>query len=245
MGHIGDCIYRIKEEIQMKAFKSIVMGISIALVGFVGVSVSADDSEEKHVMVEIHKLSDSNSLVDLSVNGQAETFNLPDLKVGETKEIETESGSIISVTKTESGVSILINGEEVNLPAVGSDMSAHFVKAGNTLHRNTSDDIQVVGDLTEGQIAIIRDAFAAAGVDKEVSFSKGNEMHFITVDDGSFDIKMDGLHETFDIEVDGNDVKKWISKDGKNVKIIKIGDAGDERLHIQHKVIVIEKTEEN
>jgi len=213
----------------MKTIKSTIAAMAMGIVGFGSISVSADETEEKNVMVQIHKLSDSNTKVDLNVNGETQIFNLPDLEVGETKEIVTESGSTISITKTESGVSVSIDGEEINLPAVGSDMAAHFKKGGMPLHTNVDEGIQVIGDLTEEQMAIVKDAFAAAGVEKEVNFSKGTEMRFfISSDSDQGDVKH---------------VQKWLSKDGENVKIIKMGD-GKGELHMESKVIIIETDEE-
>lgn len=213
----------------MKTIKSTIAAMAIGMVGFGAISISADETEEKNIMVQIHKLSDSNTKVDLNLNGEAQVFNLPDLEVGETKEIVTESGSTISVTKTESGISVFINGEEVNLPAVGGDMSAHFMKGGMPLHTNVDEGIQVIGDLTEEQVAIVKDAFAAAGVEREVNFSKGNEMRFFISSDSD--------------EGDVKHVQKWFSKDGENVEIIKMGD-GNSKLHLESKVIIIESDEE-
>ncbi len=218
----------------MKTLKSTIAAMALGMVGFGAISISADELEEKRVMVQIHKLSDSNTKVDLDINGQAEVFNLPDLEVGETKEIITESGSVISVTKTESGVSVSIDGEEINLPAVGSDMAAHFIKGGTSLHTKVSKGIQVIGDLTEEQMAIIKDAFLAAGVEKQVNFTKGHEMQFISIDGG--------LHG-FDIGVESDsNVNTWVTDEG-NVKIIKMGD-GNGNIHMQSKVIIIDKDED-
>jgi hypothetical protein len=62
--------------------------------------------------------------------------------------------------------------------------------------------------LTDEQIAIIKDGFAAAGVEKVITFTNAKEMKlFFTAD-----------------EADIEQVTKWVSKDGDNVKFIKIGD---------------------
>ena len=213
----------------MKTLKSTITAMAIGMVGFGAISISADELKEKNVMVQIHKLSDSNTKVDLNFNGEAQVFNLPDLEVGETKDIVTESGSTIAVTKTESGISVSFDGEEINLPAVGGDMAAHFMKGGLPLHTNVSKGIQVIGDLSDEQIAIVKDAFLAAGVEKEVNFSKGNEMQFfISSDSDVGNIKH---------------VQKWLSKDGDNVEILKMGD-GHGELHMKSKVIIIESDEE-
>lgn len=213
----------------MKNLKSTITAMTIGMIGFGAISSSADELEEKNIMVQIHKLSDSNTKVDLNLNGEAQVFNLPDLEVGETKEIITESGGTISVTKTDSGISVSMNGEEINLPAVGGDMAAHFMKGGMPLHTDVSKGIQVIGDLTDEQIAIVKDAFAAAGVEKEVNFTKGNEMRFFISSDSD--------------EGELKHVQKWFSKNGDNVEIIKMGD-GHGELHLESKVIIIETDEE-
>ncbi len=213
----------------MKTLKSTIAAITIGMLGFGAISISANELEEKQVMVQIHKLSDSNTKVDLNINGKAEIFDLPDLEVGETKDIVTESGSTISVTKTESGISVSIDGEEVNLPAVGGDMAAHFTKGGMPLHTNINEGIQVIGDLTDEQIAIIKDAFIAAGVEKKVNFTKGHEMRFFISGDSD--------------ESDLKHVQQWLSKDGDNVEIIKMGD-GHSNVQVERKIIIIETDEE-
>jgi len=223
----------------MKTLRSTLAALTMGFIGFGAISISADESEERNVMVQIHKLSDSNTKVDLDVNGHAEVFNLPDLEVGETKDIVTESGSTISVTKTESGISVSIDGEEINLPSVGGDMAAHFMKGGMPLHTDTSDGVQVIGDLTEEQIAIIKDAFAAAGVDKEVKFSKGHQMRFITIDGNSGkDVTINGKDLSFEFHTDSSHT--WTSADDENTKAINVIRKHD-KLNENENVFIIKK----
>ena len=200
----------------MKNIKSTLIAIAMGAVGFASISISANDIDERNVRVEIHKASDENTTVDINVNGNAEVFSLPSLEIGETQDIVTESGNTISVTKTESGISLMVDGEEIKLPAVGAEMSAHFMKGGMPLHHGTNDGIQVIGDLTDEQIAIIKDGFAAAGVEKSINFTKGHEMKF-------FFSGNDGEKQDFDIQFDGSDINSWTSEGGNHVKIIKLG----------------------
>ena len=193
-------------------------------IGFASISINANDVDERNVRVEIHKASDENTTVDINVNGNTEVFTLPSLEIGETQDIVTESGKTISVTKNESGISLMIDGEDIKLPAVGAEMSAHFMKGGMPLHHAKNDGIQVIGDLTDEQIAIIKDGFAAAGVEKSVNFTKGHEMKFFFSGD----------------DADMTHVKKWVSKDGDDVKIIKFGNDNG-KLHMDTKIIVIEE----
>jgi len=109
------------------------------------------------------------------------------------------------------------------------------LKGGVPLHTSTDNEIQVIGDLTEDQITLIKDAFAAAGVEKKVNFTKGHQMKFFSFGDGdNIDIQIDT-----DSESTSN---SWITDDGQNIKIIKLG-KGDGELHIKSKVMII-NTEE-
>jgi len=213
----------------MKNIKSTLFAATMGVIGFASISTSANDAEERKVLVEIHKASDANTKVDINVNGNAEVFSLPDLEIGETKDIITESGKTISVTKTESGMSLTVDGEEINLPAVGAEMSAHFMKGGMPLHKETNKGIQVIGDLTDEQIAIIKDGFAAAGVQKKISFTKGHEMVFFSHGDNA---------KNFDIQFEGSDINSWTSEDGNHVKIIKFGD-GEGEMKVETKMLII------
>lgn len=222
----------------MKKIKTTLLAITMGTVCFGAMSISATESEEKNIMVQIHRMQDSNTKIDLDVNGQAEVFSLPELQVGETEEITTESGNNIFVARTESGYSVTVGDEEINLPQVGGEMFANIERQGIPLHRNVNNQIQVIGDLTEEQIAIIKDGFAAAGVAKEIEFSKGHEMKFITIGDHS---------GNYEVEVDGHaDLNTWVTTDGDKhqVKVIKMGDKA-KHLEYKSEIIVIESEEES
>jgi len=215
------------------------VALTMGIFSFGAISISANESEERNVMVEILKAGDSNAKVDINVDGNAEVFSLPELEVGETKDIITESGKTITITKTESGLSINVDGNDIELPSVGGDMAAHVMRMGGPLH-TANQGVQVIGDLTEEQVAIIKDAFAAAGVEKEVNFTKGHDMQFFSIDgnedgEGSFEFKVKG---------DSSDVNSWVSDDGEQVKIIKLK-GGKGQIHVKKEVIVIESEEDN
>jgi len=211
----------------MKSIKSTLATFAISVLAFAAMSTGANESEEHNVIVEVHKMSDSNTLVDLKINGNAEVFSLPQLEIGEAKDIVTQSGKVIYLTRSEQGLSVSIDGEDIDLPHVGGDMQAHFLKSGLPLHKKMSNSIQVIGDLTEEQIAIIKDGFAAAGVDKEIDFTSGHEIKFFFSGDG----------EQFE------NVNEWLNEDGEKIKIIKL-DQGVSRVHVQTEVIVLEADED-
>lgn len=220
--------------------QSTIAALTLGVLSFAAVSISADEIEEKNVMVQIHKLHDADTKVDIDVNGNAEVFNLPELNVGETKNIVTESGNNIDVSRTDSGYTVTIDGEEVNLPNAGSEMSANIMKHVMPLHTSSNNEIQVIGDLTDEQIAIIKDGFAAAGVDKQIKFTKGHEMRFISIDD------KDGNYK-FEFGGEGNsDVNTWVTEDGeqKHIKVIKMGDKA-KHMEVKSEFIVIDRVEED
>jgi hypothetical protein len=222
----------------MKKIQSTIAALTFGVLSFAAVSISADEIKEKNVMVQIHKLHDADTKVDIDVNGNAEVFNLPELNIGETKNIVTESGNTIDVSRTDSGYTVTIDGEEISLPNAGSEMSANIVKQMMPLHTSAKDEIQVIGDLTDEQIAIIKDGFAAAGVNKEVKFTKGHEMRFISIDD-----KGGNLEFEFGGDVDMN---TWVTEDGqqKQIKVIKMGDK-KKHMEVKSEFIVIDKVEED
>jgi len=213
----------------MKSIKSTLAALSIGILSFSAMSISADEGEEKHVMVQIEKTNDDDALVELKIDGDAEVFNLPEMEVGDSREITTESGKVIYLTRTEDGMSLSVDGTDIDLPLIGGDMQAHFIKDGVPLHTNSEDSIQVIGDLTDDQITLIKDAFSAAGVEKKVNFSKSHQMKFFSIGDGDADI----------------DIEFATGGDGKKIKVIKMGRSGDSNLHVESKVIVIEKKDDS
>jgi len=222
----------------MKKIKSTILALSMGVVCFGAISTSANELQEKNVMVQIHQLHNSDTKIDLDVNGKAEVFSLPDLEIGETKDIVTENGSSISIARSEDGYTVSIDGEDISLPRVGSEMSADIVRKVMPLHANVENKIQVIGDLTDEQIAIIKDGFAAAGVEKEIKFSKGHEMKFISIGDH------DGNYE-FEFG-DNTTARSWVSDDGTEhqFKVLSLGDK-NKHVEIKSKVIVIEEKEDN
>lgn len=219
----------------MKSFKSTLLAISLGIMGFVVISISANEIEERNIIIEIKKTNAEDAVVNLNVNGDLQVFAIPDLDVGETQEIVTESGSVVVISKDENGITVMTDGEEILLPSVNGDLSAHLSTGPSQLH-TIKDGIQVIGDLTDEQIAIVRDAFAAAGVDKDISFSKGNEMQFFSIDGNGTTIDINGIN---------GDQGNWITDKGEH-KIIKIN-TNQQGVHMEKRIIIItdEETEEN
>ncbi|MBV1909270.1 MAG: hypothetical protein KUG78_08100 [Kangiellaceae bacterium] len=221
----------------MKKVKSTILALTMGAIAFGAISTSANELKEKNVMVQIHKLHENDSKIDIQINDTVEAFRLPELAVGDVEDIITESGNSLAVARTESGYTVTIDGEEVNLPMVGSEMSANILKEVMPLHTNTENNIQVIGDLTDEQVAIVKDGFAAAGVDKEIVFSKGHDVRFITIGD----------HDSnYNIDLTGDsNLKTWISDDGSehHVKVIKMGDKM-KNMKFKSEIIVIDKSDD-
>ncbi|MDQ7051196.1 MAG: hypothetical protein Q9M92_17410 [Enterobacterales bacterium] len=199
------------------------------------ISLSLQAAEEKKISIQIQQQNDQDAKVELSINDLTENFTLSKMEIGETQTLVTDSGSTVIVSKNKDGIILEIAGNEIKLPNIGNEMSAHIIKAGMPLHTDNFDGIQVFGDLTEEQISIIKQAFTDAGVEKEVKFSKGLEMAFFSIDDGE--------GQNIDLQLGDSDGENhWVSDNGKEVKLIKMGDS---KMHINSKIIVIKTEEDN
>lgn len=218
----------------MKPIKSTIFASALGILSFFAISLSAQQADEKEISVQIQQQNDQDAKVELSINDITESFTLPQIEIGESQTLVTDSGSTVIVSKNEQGLKVKIGQEEINLPNMDNEMSAHIIKAGMPLHTDNFDGIQVFGDLTDEQISIIKQAFIDAGVNKDVKFSKGLEMAFFSSDDGNI--------KNIDIQIgDPNSENHWVSEDGKDIKIIKMG---DNKMHVKSKIIVIKTDDE-
>lgn len=219
-------------------------------------SLAAIASEAKMVMININKNNDDNAVVDLKIDGDSDMFTLPDLQVGETSTFTSKSGKTIITTKTENGYVVDVDGKEIKIPLFEGKLGAKLHKS-LPIHQMNHDAINVSGvELDETQQQIIKDAFAAAGIDKKVNFNNHKIMMISTGD-----ISLDGNHKSFewfskdgdvDVVIDGKSGKQTkilkktleeLKKDGKfNIVIDGDGEAG---AHVIHKVIEIKEVEED
>ncbi len=216
----------------MKPIKSTALAVFAGLFAFFAISITANGAEEKQISVQIQQQNDEDAKVELSINDIKENFTLPSMEVGDSQSITTESGRLIQVSKTKQGLVVRIGDDEIKLPNVDNEMSAHIIKAGMPLHTNKFDGIRIIGDLTDTQIEQIKQAFLDAGVDKELSFTKGFEIAFFNVEDED--------SNTFKVKIGGDGENHWISDSDTRIKII---NSDDNELHMETEVIVIEKEE--
>lgn len=206
----------------------------MGIIGSACIAISANDSTNRHVRVEVHKEDNSNATVDIKADGDVAVFELPSMEEGETREIVSESGETIILEKGSNGTTVTLeSGKEISLPNVHADIQAHISKGGMPLHTVKHDGIQVIGDLTESQQQIVNDALKAAGIEKNVNFVQGHDMKFISIN---------GEHGgEFDVEFSSDSkINTWTSKDGEDIKIIKMGDH-DGDVKVMKKVLVLKE----
>ena len=201
----------------MKSIKETFTAFAVGALAMTTVAVSASDSEHRTVMIKMDKSNDQDAVVDLTVDGNAEAFTLPDLEVGETRTITTKSGNDIVVSKDEDGLTINLDGEEVDIPSFSGNLGARIHRS-SALHQMIEDSVHISGvKLDDNQKQIIRDAFLAAGIDKKVKFND-NSFAFITASpdievlngDSDFHWVSDGenkIEVIVDEEINSNDIK--------------------------------------
>ena len=211
----------------MKTFKKTLMAMCLGATAMG--SMAAIASEAKNVMISVNKTNNSDAVVDVKIDGNTDVFKIPELQIGESHTFTSESGNDIVATKTEEGLVISVNGEELKLPVLGK-LGAKLHKS-MPLHKATSDAIDISGvELDEMQQQIIRDAFAAAGVEKKVNFNKHKVM-VLSTEDFEFGDKTKTL--------------EWVSKNGEgNFDVIIDSDVEGEA-QVIHKVIELKKVKKD
>ncbi|TQV87342.1 hypothetical protein [Aliikangiella coralliicola] len=166
----------------MKNIKQTLTALTLGAIAMTSVAISAADTEKRHIMVKVDKSGDHDALVDLKVDGDAEAFTMPELEVGESKTITTKSGKTIFISKTEEGLTLDVEGKQVKLPSFDGHLGAR-IHSSLPLHQSFKNTVQISGvKLDDNQKQIIKDAFAAAGIDKKINFSEHNLMVFSTDD---------------------------------------------------------------
>ena len=162
-------------------------------------SAFAFDDQEKTIMVNINQDDDKEAVVDLKLNNQSYSFKLPELKMGETREITTDSGSLVTLTKTKQGVSVNIDGEDIVIqPAdhvlhldAGNKKANVFAFIGMDKLHNDDEILISASGLSEDDKTRIKDAIASAGISKKVIFSDPNKkLEWINKEGGNFEIEV-------------------------------------------------------
>ena len=160
----------------------------------VPVIVIADDVE-KEVEMKVVVAGDDHETIEWDIDST--DFEMSDLAVGESRVIENDSGRTITLTRTDSGMQVDVDGKTVEIP----DISAHAVML------DASDiDVEMIGHEVAGDVAVavagthairahppegvtilsatplddsvresIRSVLISAGIDEEVRFVDGSE----------------------------------------------------------------------
>lgn len=177
----------------MNYWKLAVLAILLAL------GAAHADEVEKTVEMKMVVTGDDHETITFDSN--AAGFEPSDLAVGETRTIPNDSGRAITMTRTESGLQIDVDGKTIELPDVGAH-GEHMMMVDaidvdvDVTHTGTMAlpvDVEVLGSHAirahgpEGVTIIseepldasvresIRSVLISAGIDKEVSFIDGSE----------------------------------------------------------------------
>ncbi|MCW8876146.1 MAG: hypothetical protein OQJ89_05625 [Kangiellaceae bacterium] len=209
----------------MKLVRRTLAAMLLGATAMGSMSVVAFETKVHKVMVKVDKSGDEDAVVDLNINGSEDVFVLEEMEVGETKTFTTQSGKEVVVAKTDKGTKINVDGKDIDIPISGANLAAKLHRS-MPLHHMTEDSIRVSGvDLDDNQKQIIRDGFAAAGIDKKVTFSNDNIFVF----------------SSDNIETDGKKVIEWISDNKGTFDIEVKGDHG--QLHKVIEIVTEEETE--
>jgi len=220
-----------------KSFKQSLLAVALGAIAMSSLTISASETQERHVMIKIDKTDGDEAMVDLSVDGFEEVFSMPDLEVGESKTITTESGKTITLYKTEKGLSVEVDGKKIELPGLSGNLAAHIQRS-MPLHTMVEDNVQISGvELDDNQKQIIQNAFIAAGIEKKISFSNKNIMIFQTGD------KVLSTDKVKFIKAGDHQFNWSTDTDGK-LEVIVNSDS-DSEVQVHTKVIHIEEKEED
>ncbi len=163
--------------------------LAIALFGTLMASgiASAGDKEHK---IHVEVIGDG----DHAVHWVGDGADFKDLEVGETKTIETEGGPTVTVTRTEDGLDVEVDGDSIAIPhAPDGETMAFMMKDGK--HENVDikvmraphamatrihapDGITIIskGAIDESTQETIRSVLATAGHADEVRFVDSSSM---------------------------------------------------------------------
>ncbi|WP_196140299.1 hypothetical protein [Aliikangiella sp. G2MR2-5] len=210
----------------MKYLTKTVLATVFGALAFASFSAIASEKEPHQVLININKTNNEDAVVDLKVDGESDSFDLPELNVGESKTFTTQSGKSVVATKTENGYKINVEGKELDIPVFTGKLGAKLHKS-MPFQGIHEDVVTITGiELDENQKQIIRDAFVAAGVNKKVKFNNKHIMVF-----SSNDVKIDGDHKAIEWHSNNGDFEVIVNTDGEE----------EVRLH---KIITIEEKED-
>lgn len=132
------------------------------------------------IVIDIDDSNNSNT--HLRLDSEELGYSPSDLAIGESRTHVTEDGKTVVMTRTEEGLDINVDGEDLDLPPIPADakhghMGDHHKKM---RHKMDDDSIAVIshGELTDDQIAAIKQAMVSAGFDEsKVHVMDGSKKH--------------------------------------------------------------------
>ncbi|WP_444998358.1 hypothetical protein [Aliikangiella sp. IMCC44359] len=211
----------------MKKYNKIILALGLSCLGMSSYIVNAEEKKEQVFVIKVDKSDNKDPVVDLKIDNTSESFNMPELVLGESKTITSNSGKNITLTKTEKGVNVEVDGEVLELPSFDGDLGAKIHRS-SRLHNKLANTVQISGiELNDSQKQIIRDAFIAAGIEKEVSFNNHNIMLFSSDNNINF--------------IPGKHKKIWKSDGNPQVQVIVKKDQKNKDIHIEEETIIIEQ----
>ena len=176
-------------------------------------------STSKDVNVFVNKQGKDETKIDVIINGEKHSFDLPELKDGETKTITTDDGTEIKVIAASGNQMIWVDGEEVNLPKLemlseGEGLST-IISRVHMLNDHEDDSITInASGLSEDASSAIVDAvkgvLTSYGIDRKVRLTE-RKFDFKFIGDGEGVHKLhhgENVEIKMDVDVDGKVHKK-------------------------------------
>ncbi|MBT8141141.1 MAG: hypothetical protein HKN88_07340 [Gammaproteobacteria bacterium] len=188
----------------------------------------AGDKEKNHEVVVVKTINDTGQEKTLKFDSDVNGVFLHDLKDGESKTVSSESGETVTITRAGDNLTINANGENINMPVPpahgpgkvkimrmqgGADETMD-IEYDVDMHMPEGLTISSSRELDQATKDTIRAALTNAGIQDQVHFGSGPHMLH-----KEMFISEDG--EVTDLDMDGVDVKEYVTKDGKHVKIVK------------------------
>jgi len=143
--------------------------LSVLLVSLVAVA----GESEKNMEIKVVKVGHGD---DVEINWSGKVVDLEGLAVGEQRVLADESGEPLTVTRTEEGLSFLVDGETIALPDHG-EHDVHMMHGGpRAMKMHRDDGITIISGepLDDSVKETIRSVLVSAGRDDAVRFVDGS-----------------------------------------------------------------------
>lgn len=206
------------------------------------VKVVTSDGNDDDTRVWVHNLVRE---VRVEPHGEALKVDAEGLAVGESRQLTTDSGKVVTVTREEKGLKLEVDGKVIQLPGDDED-----------LHLEAGDQQVRVLKLHHGQGT---DGKWKTEDGEVVDLGEGHGFHFISAEDGPGHVVVQGCEDGDDCQVhvmklggDGQDVEVEVNGEHKVIFLRDGGEVGsgtgDEDVKVwvdggDRRVIVIDRRE--